>query len=366
MDESSGPCQATRKIVVFVLPSFDGGGSQRVLLSLLRHLDRRRFRPCLVVFTSEGPLADEVPDDVECLVLGRARLRHAAPALFFALRRLRPDVVFSTMGYVNLALLLMRLALPKWARIVLREPNTPSVSIPTLSLGRIIAAGYRYLYPRADVIFCQSDIMASELRTMFGVPAGLLVHLPNPVDEERLRIAATPIHRTSGSGRRFVACGSLTYQKGFDRLIDLFQKMGDEDRLDILGEGAERDSLQARIDQADLTHRVVLQGFVDRPWPWFAGADALLISSRWEGQSNVALEALACGAPLIATPEAGGIAEVEALAPPGAAIVAALGEPFFAAMTAVLPRQVGLGPSLLPSAHGMSAVMQRFEEYLVE
>ena len=40
------------------------------------------------------------------------------------------------------------------------------------------------------------------------------------------------------------------------------------------------------------------------------GADAFLLSSRWEGMPNSVLEALACGTPVIATEESGGIKEI--------------------------------------------------------
>ncbi len=50
--------------------------------------------------------------------------------------------------------------------------------------------------------------------------------------------------------------------------------------------------------------------------PWLAGCDVVLLPARWEGLPNVALEALACGTPVIAAREAGGIDEIARSAPP--------------------------------------------------
>lgn len=351
--------------VAFVLPSYDGGGAQRVLLTLLRHIDRSRFRPELIVFSADGPLAADLPDGISPHVLDRPRLRAALPALFACLRRVRPDVVFSTMGYVNLALLAMRWALPGRSRLVLREPNMPSISLPTLNHGGMIATGYRLLYPRADAIVCQSSLMMRELVEDYGVPASLVRHLANPVDEARLRSAIDRLERALGPGRRYVACGSLIHQKGFDRLLPLFVEMPAQDRLTILGAGKEDAALRAQCAQLGLDERVHFAGFTRRPWLWFAAADAVLVPSRWEGQSNVALEALACGAPVIATPESGGIDEVAKAASSGAVTIAEIGAPFVAAMQSVKATQVeALRPSLLPAVHALDEVMERFHRML--
>ena len=96
------------------------------------------------------------------------------------------------------------------------------------------------------------------------------------------------------------------------------------------------------------------------PWPHFAGADAFLLPSRWEGMPNAALEALACGTTVIATPEAGGIAEVAAEAAGGAVTVAAAGAPFEAAMAAVRASPPeGPRASLLPARFEVAAVAER-------
>ena len=351
--------------VAFVLPSFAGGGAERVILTFLRELDRGRFEPAAIVFDAAGPLVDFVPSDVQVHALERPRLRHALPALIRALRRLDPAVIVSTLGYVNLALLAARPLMPRAARLVLREANLPDKSLSTVPHKRLMRAAYRVLYPRADVILCPAQAVADSLAADFGVPAHRLRVLHNPVDEATLRAAAAPPWREPGPGPRFVAAGRLTRQKGHDRLLDMMAELPGEARLTILGDGPEGAALEAQAARLGLADRVTFAGFDRSPWCRYAGADAFLLPSRWEGMPNAALEALACGTCVIATPEAGGIGEVAALAPAGAVSIAPAGPAYVAAMRAVAADPVAASrPSLLPRRFELASAVRAFESVL--
>ena len=345
--------------VALVLPSFAGGGAERVGLSLIAGVTREAA--AVTVLDGRGPLRPLGPKGVQVHDLGRPRLRQAWPRLLRWLRTSRPAVVLSTFGHVNLALLAMRPLLPRGTRLVIREANTPSLSLkrgraPAPALMRL---GYRLLYPTADLVLCQHRAMAKEMTTHFGVAAERVAVLPNPVDSARLR-ALVP-EREPGPGRRFVAAGSLTHQKGFDRLIDVFATVGADDRLWLFGDGPDRAALEDRARACGAADRIRFAGFQSVPWPFFAGADAMLVPSRWEGLPNVALEALACGTKVIATPESGGIAEVAAAAPAGAVTVAAWGDDFRDALTKVIPSPVDAPrPSLLPGHYERDRVIERF------
>ena len=346
-----------------VLPSFAGGGAERVALSLMSGLAPEHAR--IVVLDGRGPLRFMVPAGVDLVDLGRPRLRQAWPALLRWLRASRPAVVLSTFGYVNLALLSMRPLLPAGTRLVIREANTPSLALrrgraPMPALTR---RAYRLLYPTADLVLCQHRSMADELCTRFGVPVERTAILPNPVDSARLR--ADPPRRDPGPGRRFVAAGRLTRQKGFDRLIDMIAAGDAEDRLCLFGDGPDRAALESR---ARGTHdQIRFAGFDPAPWSFYAGADAVLVASRWEGLPNIALEALACGTPVIATPESGGIAEVAAAAATGAVTVTAWGDAYRDALTKVIPSPVDeVRSSLLPREFERDSVVERFRALVVE
>ena len=353
------------RAVAFVLPSLAGGGAERVTLTLAGGLDRARFAPQLIVFDRSGPLTDSVPQDIAVTDLQRPRLRHARPALIAALRQLRPDIVVSTFGYVNLALLAARRRLPRGTRLVLREANLPSLSLPQARFGWLMALGYRRWYRHADRVIATSQRMADEFAERYAVPRAGLAILPNPVDEAGLREAAAKPARMPGPGLRFITAGRFVAQKGFDRLIDMFSELPNDARLTILGDGPDRAALARQADALGLGDRLALPGFTPAPWPHYAGADAFLMPSRWEGMPNAALEALACGTPVIVTPEAGGVAELAAAAPSDAVTIAPAGPNFLAAMRAVEPAPPAAPrPSLLPASHRIENAVAAFEAIL--
>lgn len=344
--------------IVFVLPSFAGGGAERVVLNLLKLVDRRYFLPVLVVLDGSGPLAKDTPADVPVHVLGTPQLRRSIPALVGVLRRLRPAVIFSTFTHVNLALIGMR-PLLKRTRIVVREANLPSLSFKRLPWPAAFSALSRRLYPRADRLIASSMRMVDEFRAL-GVPKSTIEVLHNPVDVASLRARVGAVAEGSASDHvQFVAVGRLVPQKGFDRLLDAMAVLGGDSRCTIIGDGPERSALEKQAAEQGLRQRVAFSGFVNNPAPMIAAADALVMPSRFEGMPNAALEALALGTPVIATPAAGGISEIEGV------IIAEAGPPLVAAMRAVSRKEAN-SQSLLPEAFSMEHVADRFNRLLRE
>ena len=357
--------------ILFVLPSFTGGGAERVTLTLMRALDPARFSTTLAVLDNHGPLTESVPADTPVTDLKTPRLRNALFSLIAEIRKTRPDVVFSTLGYVNLALLMIRPLLPRKTRIIVREANMPSLSLPNTSHPFLLRMAYRLLYRRADTVICTSLRMMEEMRQRFAVPSSRLSVLPNPVDETAIRNAAASIKRRENNGVHLVGAGRLTWQKGFDQLIDIMPKLSARTTLTILGDGPEQSALETRARDMNVSDRVHFAGYCNNPWHHFANADAFVMTSRWEGLPNVALEALACGTPVIATPQSGGIAEIASAAVPGAVTVVEAGKHFLAALTAlsVSPdsdnsRGNSLRASLLPEQYRVTNVIPSFQDIL--
>jgi len=271
----------------------------------------------------EAVYRDDVPEDVEFIDLRCTRVRYALPKIMRLIWRRRPDVVFSTLGHLNLALAMVRPLLPNGVRYIGREGCVVSETLTEYTHPRLWAWAYRRFYGRFDVVVCQSLDMRDDLVGHFAFPPVKAVIIHNPVDIERIRYLAAEVSSKdqeapachSETALHLVAAGRVSHQKGFDLLIEALALCDSRrPRLTLLGEGPLRPVLEELARQRGVAHRVRFAGFQKNPYPFFARADAFVLSSRYEGFPNVVLEALACGTSVIAMPCPGGVAEIAAVA----------------------------------------------------
>ncbi|MEA2084997.1 MAG: glycosyltransferase [Thermodesulfobacteriota bacterium] len=354
-----------KRKLIFILPSLESGGAETVILNLIAHLDRALYSAELLVLDGKGPLKETVPSHVVVHDLETPRLRHAIFKIIKIIRSQRPELIISSICHINIALLALRPLFFRKNKVIVRESNTPSKRLASLPFPALFKTGYRLFYPKADKVLCLSKQMADEIIRDYHVLPDRIEILWNPANVKKIRsLAGTPI-RIPGKGIRFVAAGRLIEQKGFDRLIEMLASISCNVHLTILGHGPQKKKLHDMITHLGLEEKVRLAGFTKNPWAYYAGADAFLLSSRWEGMPNAALEALACGTRVIATPEAGAIDEVAQMTKPGSVTLAETGAPFVRVMESVQPDLISTPrKTLLPSQFFPESVLKQFSKIL--
>ncbi len=204
------------------------------------------------------------------------------------IRSSRPDVIVSFMDTVNMLTLLATRGLSH--PVIVSERVHPAHH----EIGWLRTLVRRLLYPHADAIVLPARDAAHWMEAF--ISNRILHVIANPV---RLRRTANDAPRTPGRHtRRVIAMGRLAPQKQFDLLLRAFaaSSQGDAEwSLVIIGEGPDRQLLQAVATDLGLTERVGWLGLVQHPEEVLRRADIYVLSSRYEGFPNALVEAMASG-----------------------------------------------------------------------
>src|SRR6267143_533133 len=181
---------------------------------------------------------------------------------------------------------------------------------------RYTLAAERRLFesPRLRAVICNSRMVRDEIRAHFGTPEAKLHVIYNGVDLQsfhpRLREAYrstmrqklgipqhVPVHLHVGAGFE---------RKGVFRLIEAFARSGQHDaHLVIVGRDKAQASAERLASSRGIASRVHFAGAQENMGPWYGAADAFALASLYDPFPNAALEAMACGLPVITTPQCG-------------------------------------------------------------
>lgn len=171
-------------------------------------------------------------------------------------------------------------------------------------------------YPRADVLVGISPDISEGLSEITGIPTERIHTVYNPIvsnDISRKAEAPSGHPWLDGPDRPIIlAAGRLEENKGFRTLLSAFAMLltRRRARLIVLGKGPLLSILLSRAEDLGIRDHVDFPGFATNPYPFMAGADLFVLSSRAEGLPTVVVEAMACGCPVVSTDCSAGPAEI--------------------------------------------------------
>lgn len=143
------------------------------------------------------------------------------------------------------------------------------------------------------------DVQADLCRLCERVP---VVLIPNGVPFAGFDGTGVPSDRRQAPVIGFL--GSLRWRKGADLLIraaGLFVPQLPDVAVHIGGDGPEMGRLRRLVDELGVAGHVTFAGRVTDPLSFLQALDVVVVPSRYEAQSLVALEAMAVGKPVVAT-----------------------------------------------------------------
>ncbi|NIA09571.1 MAG: glycosyltransferase [Nitrospiraceae bacterium] len=293
-----------KRRIAHVLYSFSSiGGLENGLVNILNYLDSAKFEHVVVSLTGLGSIRQRVTaENVKYFALDKPEGNDMTLPfrLYRIFRKEKVDVVH----------------LRNWATMVEGYVAARLAGAPCLIYSehgrhfedvwqkkRLKTAVHCFILNHVDVTLCVSKTVADEMKKLYRLRRDVRVIL-NGVDTERFKpLSKTEARRKLGfdpESKIIGSVGRLDKGKNFDQLIIDFLSTVDFGQLVIVGDGPERDKLKSIINKHYTRNRVILTGHLNDVPVVLNCFDLFVLPSGSEGLSNVVLEAMACGLPVIA------------------------------------------------------------------
>lgn len=296
------------KKVVLCVPSLAPGGAERFAVELAKRLDKSRFDVTVAqtrndvdsVFKEQ--LAEAGIRIVDLSAPSYSAMLHKQLAF---LKAERPDVIHANTGSV------LHIMLACWLKRTPRRIYTVHNEARLLFGGKTVK---KWIYRLAfsffgfiPVAICPT-VKETLVRDM-GVKAKRIPVVNNGVDVARF---SPPAEKAPSRTVKFISVGTLYWiknQAAMIRLVCDLHESGREVTLTLLGEGDDREALEALVHERNAGAYISLPGIRKNVEDYLRDADIYLSTSRTEGLPLSILEAMACGLPVIAT-DAGGTRDI--------------------------------------------------------
>jgi len=311
------------KKLMIVIHSLRYGGSERVLLNLLKGLNKNDFSITLVLY--ERVFDFPLPENIEVKVLDiyasrnilRLTTRFILKIVNLArlIRQNKPDVVFSLLSSTNATLILAKLLSRMKCKLIVSEHTHPSINLKNEIYGGVTKIFIKKLYPKADKIIAVSEGIKQDLVQNFQLSKDKIEVIYNPADIKEIEA----LSRESAEHPLFkvqipviVSVGRLTRQKGYPYLLRAFSilRKSRASKLLIIGDGEDRTKLIEMTMKLGIEGDIEFFGFQANPFKYMAKSSLFVLSSLYEGFGNVIVEAMALGLPVISTDCPSGPSEI--------------------------------------------------------
>lgn len=302
------------------MPALSGGGAEKVLIDILKNLDRSRYDMTLLLEYKEDVYTSSIPDYVKVISLYRKsniwierlhrglgmlhcyNLFHSLIYRLAFLWLLRGKTFDTMVSFMEGEAVRVHSYLKRKAR---RNVSWIHIDFKKKHWSLDFFWNRRHeseCYSEMDKIVFVSDDARKSFMEIYPVDQESTAVLYNLIDRnEILALADEKIPKT-----RMTICmtGRLNRQKRYDRALEAMKKLKDDGidvELWILGIGELEKELKEQADSLSISNMCRFWGFVRPPYPYMKAADIYLSTSEAEGYPLVLCEALCLGLPVVAT-----------------------------------------------------------------
>lgn len=294
------------KHIAIFIPTLAGGGAEKAMLSLAEGLLSRGYMVDLLIKQKYGALISDIPDSLNVINFNVPVMRNTLRPLRQYIKKKKPDVLISALNLSNLVAILGTRMLKRKPRVIITVHGLISREevIYQKLLDRVL---FGFFFPQADRIVGVSEVCVQDMISYLHLPESKVKVIYNPILDAEFDLKVDQpfrIDRLLEENKKIILnIGRLEPVKDHYTLLQAFKLIRNnfDARLIILGEGPLEGQIRDWVKKMDLIDQVLLPGYVQNLPPIFSKADLLVNASLRESFSNVIVEAMACGCPIVST-----------------------------------------------------------------
>ncbi len=291
-----------KKNVAIVIPTLQGNGAERMVLTLAEGFIQQGYTVNIVLtlkrsieLKSSRQLKIHYFKKYYRWIPKIIRGIFLAPILdkFIVNRCDNPNLVLSNL-------------LPSDRMLCYSKLNTYLIIHNTISKQNNNFAEMRSIYTKKPVI-CVSQGVKTDFDRFFNsrFPS---YYIYNPIDVDFINQESVKFKPKYHD--YLVHVGKFKKQKRHDILIKAYHQSGIENPLILLGKGHLKEKYKKLVNNLNLNEKVIFAGFQPNPYPFIKYARLMVLSSDFEGFGMVITEALALKTPVISTDCPSGPSEI--------------------------------------------------------
>lgn len=288
------------KKIVFTIPTLQGGGAEKVISNIILNLDKKKYDVSIIVFDLSKQIYLK-KKNIKITNLKTKKISLGIIPFIKLINKLKPNVVISTVSHLNLLVSILKIFFPKNTKIIARESNFLSQNISLQSRPILTRILYKIFYNNIDISLVFSNDHKLDVLKNTNLNEKKIRILNNPVDFNVIKISSENklLNKykkffTNKKITKFIFVGSLSHQKGIDILIKSLSYFNKSKYiLNIIGQGSKKRELIELVRQKRLKKNINFIPYQINPFPFIKNSDVYCMFSRFEGMSNIALEALA-------------------------------------------------------------------------
>lgn len=294
--------------VLFVLPSLEGGGAERIVCNLMSVLDKNIFDINLFLFTNKGVYWKLLSDDIK-VFFGNENEKNSKLMVVKNLYRAskKMDIIVGSMElmptyFSALVGKLLRKKVIGWVHI-----NIDSILNDKSKIVRFLHRNIllKFFYNKLDKIIAVSNGAKDNIsKYLRSENKNKIECIYNPIKINDIREKSKEKIEENLEKPFIIGIGRLERQKNFILLIRAYKILldrGFKHNLIILGQGSQKDYLISEVKKLNIEKKVKFLGFKENPYKYLNQADVFVQSSIYEGLPTVLIEALALNVPVVAT-----------------------------------------------------------------